>query len=205
VEKVLIVGMGPGGEDYLLPVAQEAIKSADVLVGSKRHLAAYRSSGKILKELKGNFSEILDYIVEKRIEHRIAVLVSGDPCIYSYLKPISRRLKHSDFEVIPGLSSFQVACAKTATLWHDALVVSVHGRSLENLLPAVKKGKTLIIFTGKKHDPQAIAAFLLDHGIEDRTVWLGENLSYDNERLVETNLVKIKEGGEYGLCIMIMV
>ena len=39
--KIIVVGIGPGSPDYLLPIALKKIKNAKVLVGSARALRTY--------------------------------------------------------------------------------------------------------------------------------------------------------------------
>ena len=41
----------------------------------------------------------------------VALLVNGDPCLYSDLRWFKRYFKDSDFEVIPGMSSFNAGAA----------------------------------------------------------------------------------------------
>ncbi|GFP19334.1 cobalt-precorrin-7 (C5)-methyltransferase [Candidatus Hakubella thermalkaliphila] len=85
MNKVYIVGIGPGSEDYLLPVARKEIKRSDVLVGGKRALALFRDLNKEEIYLEGHFDQAICYIEENRDRKKIAVLVSGDPGLYSFL------------------------------------------------------------------------------------------------------------------------
>ena len=41
----------------------------------------------------------------------VALLVNGDPCLYSDLRWFKQYFEDSDFEVIPGMSSFNAGAA----------------------------------------------------------------------------------------------
>ena len=203
-QKFFVVGMGPGGENYMIPAASKAIRVSEILIGAPRHLILYRTSGKELLEIKGNFDEILDYIETERHKKIISVLVSGDPGLYSYLGKIKKRFSAGQYDVIPGLSSMQIACARVSETWQDALIISVHGRSLSILEQGVTDGKKLIIFCDKKNNPSEIAGFLLREGFGDRKVYIAQNLSYPDEKIIETSLEKTIHFKGKQLCIMIV-
>ncbi len=202
--KVYIVGIGSGAEDYLLPVAKKIILSSDTLIGGQRQLLLFRELKKKKITLEGKFEEILRYVRENKEREKIAILVSGDPCLYSFLGWISRRMDVQDYEVIPGISSFQVAFARIKKTWENALIISLHGRPIERLIPAMRNNKTLVIFTDYKNTPSKIASYLLGQGIKNRTVFIAENLTYPEEKILKTDLKKLSMGKEFGLCVMIL-
>ena len=202
--KVYIVGIGPGTEDYLLPVAKKIILSSDTLIGGQRQLLLFRGLKKKKIPLQGKFEEILCYIRENKDQEKIAILVSGDPCLYSFLGWISRRMDVQDYEVIPGISSFQVAFARIKKTWENASIISLHGRPLERLIPAMQNNKTLAIFTDYKNTPSKIASYLLEQGIKNRKVFIAENLTYPEEKILKTDLKELSMGKEFGLCVMIL-
>jgi len=202
--KVYIVGIGSGTEDYLLPVAKKIILSSDILIGGKRQLSLFQELKKKKITLEGKFEEILRYIRRNKDQEKIAILVSGDPCLYSFLGWISRRMDVQDYEVIPGISSLQVAFARIKKTWENVLVISLHGRPIERLIPAMRSNKTLAIFTDYKNTPSKIASYLLGQGIKNRKVFIAENLTYPDEKILKTDLEKLSEGREFELCVMIL-
>jgi len=208
--KVYIVGIGPGHTDYLLPAARAAIHSADTLIGDERQLSHFKELKKKTVSLEGSFEDGVLYILKHRNSERIVVLVSGDPCLYSFLGPISKHLQPDEYEIIPGISSFQLAFARIKKNWQNAVMVSAHGRSLDDLIPTIKSRRPVVLFTDYKNNPRCIASYLLNHGIEDRKAIVTQNLSYADEEIRESSLLALSQEGADStvsspLCLMIIL
>ena len=204
MDKVYIIGIGPGTDDYLTPMARKFIEKADCLVGAKRILSLFRHLRKETFALEGHFEEAIPYIQENRGTKRVAVLVSGDPGLYSFLGPISKVLKKEEYEVIPGISALQAAFARIGESWHDARVLSLHGRSIEDLLGFAAACDKLFLFTDSKFPPQKIASYLLDNGIENRRAVVFEELGMENEKVTDTDLKNLSAMNGFALCVMIV-
>lgn len=202
--KVSIIGTGPGTKDYLLPIAKREIEKADCLIGAKRLIALFRNLGKEDVLIAGHFDAAIDYIKKHRRKKKIAVLVSGDPGMYSFLESISKTLKKEEYVVIPGISTLQLAFAKIGESWHDAKVISLHGRKLNNLTQVVEGSRKLFLFTDRSFPAHKIAAQLLKDGLENRRAVVLENLSYLDERIVDTDLKHLSRMKKFGLCAMII-
>jgi cobalt-precorrin-7 (C5)-methyltransferase len=204
MNKVYIVGIGPGSKDYLLPAAKKEIKRSDVLVGGKRALALFRYLNKEEVYLEGHFDQAIRYIEENRDRKRIAVLVSGDPGLHSFLGQILRLLKKEEYIVIPGISAIQVAFAKIGEAWQDAKIISLHGRRVDNLVAEVKAYRRTALFTDPNFPPSQIASCLLENNIENRRAVVCENLTYPDERIINTDLETLSQMKGFGLCVMII-
>ena len=117
--KVVFIGAGPGDPDLLTLKGQRALARADVVVyaGSLvpeeilRHApptAALHNSAPLTLE------EVMDRLVTAvRAGKRVVRLHSGDTSLYSAIREQMTRLDAAgiDYEVIPGVSSFQAAAA----------------------------------------------------------------------------------------------
>jgi precorrin-6B methylase 1 len=68
----------------------------------------------------------------------------------------------------------------------------------------MKYNKPVVIFTDYKNTPSEVASYLLQHGAKNRKVVVAENLTYPEERILETDLKSLSEKGEFGLCLMII-
>ena len=203
--KVYIVGAGPGAKEYILPLAEKRVREADVVIGSARLLSLFPMAKKTIV-LKGNYSDVLDYIKKNKDKKKIAVLVSGDPGIFSFARQITSLLKPSEYEIIPGISSMQVACARIGEHWDDVFMLSLHGRSKKGLINAVLEHEKIFLFTDKKNNPASIASFLFKKGIPKRKIFVFRNLSLINEKIIKTDietLQKTKENWEE-LCVMLI-
>ncbi len=191
--------MGPGGDEYLLPVARQRIEESDFLVGAARHLDRYRKAGKVCHVIESSFSEALDSIEERRKVMKTAVLVSGDPCLFSYLELLRTRFGPEELEVLPGVSSFQLLCSRFACSYNNAKIVSVHGRPLAILKTAMVSNDRLVVFTDNENTPEIIARYLahntaIANEMEEWDFYIGTDLSYNTETVRKGRLAELARG-----------
>lgn len=182
--KLYIVGLGPGSRKLLHPAAAAAIEESDVLIGGKRNLEAFEDLNREKVEIGNNLEEVYTYIMDNIGLKRIAVLVTGDPGIYSIMEFLKSRLVNAEIEVLPGISSIQYLCSKLKLSWNDMFITSLHGRQQEDLADIVGSNKKVAVFTGGKCRPDKVCQRLLEYNLTDVIVTVGENLSYPNERIV---------------------
>lgn len=188
VEKVCVVGMGPGAEDYLIPLARKKIEEADVLVGSPRLTGLFPDKEAWGLDFSGEPPATVSYILENRTRKRIAVLVSGDPGLYSFLGVLARYLRPEEYEIVPGISSVQLAFARLKESWEDAFIYSVHGRKLDGLIEVIKQHPKVALLTDGRLSPREIARYLRKEGIEDRELVVCSDLSYPGERVTRLDI-----------------
>lgn len=204
MNKIYIIGIGSGTEDYLLPIARKEIESSDCLIGGKRALRLFQPLHKEEQLLVGDFEQVIPFLLKERENKKISVLVSGDPGLYSFLGTISQVLKREDYVVIPGVSTVQIAFAKIGERWEDATLLSLHGRKMDDLAARVARSKKTFLFTDPSFPPEKIAAFLLEKGVENRRAIVMENLTYPNERIVDADLKHIARMDGFELSVMII-
>lgn len=203
--KIVVVGIGPGSPDYLLPIALKTIKNANVLVGSKRALETYAGSGVITKVIDKDITAAIDFIKNQLRRNDVVVMVSGDPGFYSILKALKDHFSNTKLKVIPGISSVQLAFARLNELWHDAVLTSLHGREQDTNTLKYEPHKRMGILTDNVNKPQKIAARLLSLEWPEQTrVWLCENLSYENESIVLTTLKDVLNIDGFAHCVMVV-
>ena len=104
---------------------------------------------------------LLNYIAEESRHGQVVVMVSGDPGFYSLLPALRRRFPRERLQVIPGISSVQLAFARVAEPWQDANLLSFHGREIADEVLLYRPGRTLSFLTDRLHRPREIAARLL--------------------------------------------
>ena len=206
MEKIYIIGMGPGAREYLLPVALKRIKEADSLIGARRALDLFPEFKKEKVCFDGRLNRVIPYLKKYRKDKKIAVLVSGDPGLYSLAQTIARNLPKDEYEVIPGISSLQLAFARIGESWQDAGIISLHGRKISpKNLGDIKNNPKVFIFTDNDFPPNTLASFLLGKGIKNRRAVVLENLSYPEERIVDSDLKKLSRMKGFSLCVMIIL
>lgn len=179
MNKFYIVGVGPGNPEYILPIAKKTILASDVVIGGERNIQSFDIKEKEIIYIKSKLSEIVEYIKKNR-EKKISVIVSGDTGFYSMLGFISKNFERNEYIVIPGISSIQYMFSKIGVMWNDAFIGSVHGRELD-YIEKVNSYKFIGLLTDNINTPNNIAEKFKD--MNDIIMYVGENLSYENEKI----------------------
>ena len=203
--KIIVVGIGPGHPDYMVPAARAAIENAEVLVGGRRALSQFAREGQRQMPITGDMVRVLSFIREELSSSDVVAMVSGDPGYFSLLDTLRREMPEVRVEVIPGISAMQLAFARLALPWHGARLVSFHGRVPRDEDLAYSPGALLGMLTDGEHDSRVIPSLLMDrHG------WPGgarlaicARLSYEDERIVQTTLDGARELEPVGHGILI--
>ena len=206
MSKLYIIGTGPGSNDYITSAAVSAVKSSDILVGSQRALDLFPEfEGETLVLRARN----MDQMMRKSIDlvdkgNKVAILSTGDPGFSGVLKPILKLRDDLLMEVIPGISSLQLAAARLQIPWDEANIITLHGkRNSGIILDLLKEDKPTIVLPDFK--VEQLAHFLLENGVDpQRQVAVCEKLSYPNERVVKTTLKEVKDMEFNYLCVMVI-
>lgn len=181
--KIKVLGVGPGSPDYLPPLIMERARQCDLLVGGKRNLKLFDIPGQEQVEIKGRLAPVLDMIRAKAAFCRVGVLVSGDAGIYSILPRLVETFGRQALEVYPGISAVQYMFARLGLTWQDARFYSLHGREPHDLLGLVASEKKVALFTDQKNSPAVVCRALAEGGVRNKLVYLGEDLSYPEEKI----------------------
>ncbi len=200
-----MLGVGPGSREYIPPKTWELAKRCHVLVGGERNLSLFQELSQEKLPLKGSLEPVLNYLREHYGRKRMGVLVSGDPGLFSMLGILRRHFPEEALEVVPGISALQYFCACLQLSWHDALILSLHGREEKDIAPLIKGSSKVVIFTDNRWTPAAICGRLLEEGFQGRKVFVGEKLSYPEERIMAGRLEDLREEEVANPNLMIIV
>ena len=195
VNKVTIVGCGPGSKKYLTGYALQQINNAEVLIGSRRLLSLFPDADAETFMLNNNYKLLITRIVSLTKRKKVAVLVSGDTGFFSYAKLIIDKIGIENCEVIPGISSVQLAFAKIGRAWNDACFMSLHGRTgkLASVVKKIMENEKVAVLTDSANNVRLIARKLIDAGLKDRKIYVCENLSLEKERIREFDVSSIRK------------
>lgn len=214
LNKINVVGLGPGNIKYLSTTGIDCIKEAEIIIGSTRQLSDLKTiiSEKQEIYILGKLSELITYLKEN-VERKITIIVSGDTGYYSLVPYLSKNLSKDILNIIPNISSYQYLFSKLVENWQNFRLASVHGREfdyIKNINDEDIEG--LVLLTDDIQNPYEITKKLYDNGIRNLTVIVGENLSYDNEKITileiesykklnrkfDINILILKKGENYG-------
>ena len=203
LKKLFVVGVGPGSPKYLTDVAKEVIAKSHYIVGYKYPLSTIE--GIIDKSRQQVFQITMK--TQESIYHDIYTkMKDGEYCTvpftgdvnFSESEVIDRLLEifgDDNVEVIPGISSIQVAAAKAHIPTDQAFIVTFHvtdeiEQKKQEMLQAIRQGRSVILLPRpwprdrSRHFMQSeIAKFLRKSGIDTikLKVWVFEHLTTEKE------------------------
>lgn len=202
--KIIVVGIGPGNPDYIVPKGLNAIRQAKFLVGGRRALSQFAVDEQETCPITADIQGVMDFIRGKLQQADVVAMVSGDPGYYSLLDALRREFPAEQITVIPGISAMQYAFARLALPWHDATLASFHGRTPTAEEIAYKPGKILGLLTDSQHNSQTIAQILMKAGWpSEQTLHICSRLSYEDEEIITTTLQEAETLPLYNHCILV--
>lgn len=197
---VYIVGAGPGDPDLLTVRAQRLIEQADVVVYAnslvpKEVLSLCRSEAELIPTATKTLEYIVPIMIEKvRSQLSVVRLHSGDPCLYGAVHEQMQALAEAEipFEVIPGISAFQLAAARLQVeltvpeLVQTIILTRISGRTqvpaAEELASLAAHKASLCLYLSARHVDHAQQE-LLAHYAADTPVAICFRLGWPDEQL----------------------
>ena len=196
-----MAGIGPGSEEYTL----KKIREAKFLVGGRRALEEFAAHNQITCAITRDLDAPINFIREKILLGSVVVMVSGDPGYYSMLDLLRKNFPPEEIEVIPSISAMQLAFAKLALPWHDATLLSFHGRQPARDALKFSAGKILGLLTDAEFNSKTISKLLLECGWDkNSSVTICTRLSYPDEKIFTTTLAQAAQGEPVKHCILIV-
>ncbi|MEM3064252.1 MAG: precorrin-6y C5,15-methyltransferase (decarboxylating) subunit CbiE [Candidatus Nitrosotenuis sp.] len=219
--KVYAVGVGPGSSKYVTDIVKEAIRISDVIIGYKYTLSTIEPflGGKEVHEVTMKNQEEAYQKIAKTLGNRNLLIPFTGDVNFSESEVVDRLIEiFGEVEIIPGISSIQVAAAKARVPLDKSKVITMHvttpieDKKLE-LQKALLDGLSVILVPRpwprdpKKHFMQSeVAAYLKANGFDTSAlrVHVFEFLTTDKEtEFVGT--VKDLEGREFSdLSVMVI-
>ena len=191
------------GPDTLTPEARDAILQAGVLLGASKMIEPYKEKQSHPYFMPKDVAEC----IESEDAETFAVLVSGDVGFYSAAAGLCEALSAYDLRFIPGISTVNAFFAKLKIPWHDAALISAHGRDLcsggSNVVDSVRRSRLAFCLTGNNADE--IGAALCKAGFSHIKTHIGENLGTQQERVHETTAEGLSRGDFPSLTVLLFV
>ncbi|MBC8281423.1 MAG: precorrin-6y C5,15-methyltransferase (decarboxylating) subunit CbiE [Chloroflexi bacterium] len=193
--RATIVAVGPGDNGFLTLKGKQAIEEADLVAGFETVLNVIRPFAKkaeLCSMAYRDQEEVLDYAVNKVVKEGKSLVVCawGDLNVSAkeLLDRVRRRVEHVD--LVPGISSVQIAMSRTGISMEHTVFVTLHTRAgtedaLDELIHYLKDGRRNIILLPRPFDlmPAGIAAGILSKGIPgDRQMTVFQRLTHDDEQ-----------------------
>jgi precorrin-6B C5,15-methyltransferase / cobalt-precorrin-6B C5,C15-methyltransferase len=190
--------------DGLTAAARELIQNAQVLVGDERTLASIPASKAERLTVGTDLDALLPRIAAAAAE-RVVVLASGDPLFYGVARYLCDKLGKDRFEVVPHVSSMQLAFARVKESWEDAFLTNLSTHDLPSVVERMRGAEKVGLFTTEAHPPAADARAMLDRGLDYFTGYVCENLGSPDERVTRGELAELADQAFAPLNVMILV
>ena len=203
-DKVHIVGIGDDGLEGMTAQALKVLESADVLIGPEicRSLLTQELADRL--DVAATLDDLCARI-ERAGDTQLVVLASGDPLFYGTARYVCSKLGKDRFEVVPHVSSMQLAFARVKESWEEAYLANVSGQPIERVIEKIRSSDTVGLFTSEAWPPTRVAEALLDSGIDSFQAYVCENLGSPDERVTHGNLQDIAHDAFGPLNVMILV
>jgi len=224
--KLFVVGVGPGSSEYLTDIAKyKIIKS--------RYIAGYSHTLSIIKHLfdptwqrisevtMDSQDDIYKNIFDQMETNEYCTVPFTGDVNFSESEVIDRLLEifgEDNVEMIPGISSIQVAASRSKVPLDKAAIITFHitedieGRK-EELLNAVRNKRSVILLPRpwpKNRERQFmesdIALFLRNNMLQtdNLDVWVFEFLTKGNERTFRGKVSELEERQFDALSVMVI-
>ncbi|MBV0889425.1 precorrin-6y C5,15-methyltransferase (decarboxylating) subunit CbiE [Komagataeibacter oboediens] len=165
-----VIGIGEEGVEGLPPALRTLIAGADLVVGGARHLAlaATVTTGRTLA-----WPHPFVDGVARLLAHRgqaVCVLASGDPFLFGVGSTLCRHVPMGEMRCYPAPSSVALACNLLGWAEQDVNVLSLCGRPMEAVAPALQPGARLVVLSADEETPARFARWLHERGFGPSTM-----------------------------------
>ncbi|MFY3740575.1 MAG: cobalt-precorrin-7 (C5)-methyltransferase [Candidatus Nitrosomirales archaeon] len=213
--KVYVVGVGPGSPEYVTDKAKQVIAKSDIVIGYKHSLDVIRSllDGKDVRQITLKTQDEVYGDVSKKLNGKTcSVTFTGDPD-FSESEIVDRLIEiFGDVEIVPGISSIQVAASKSKIPIDKSALITFHitgtiEREKAILLEAMKNDRSVIMLP-RPWDfmPADVVEFLKQNRIDLKkfNVDIYEFLTLSNERVTKSRMSEIPKREYSDLCVMVI-
>ncbi len=217
-ERIIVIGIGYKPLDKR---ARKIISTANIILTSNRLCEVFREyeeyeAVKNKIRLINNVDETIEFIratvwqmgspercrrpsVAECGRATVVLLASGDPMFFGIGRRIIREFGKECVEIIPDLSSIQMAFSRIKEPWDDAFLMSLHGGpdpekrrrvaerrltyEIKDIPSLAERYDKIAILTDKENNPSVIARGLLKHSA--LKIYVCERLGYSDENIIE--------------------
>ena len=208
--KVVIVGCGPGGPEYVTPAAAKAVAQSQAVVGAQRLLRLFPESLARQTPLPPAVQPAIEAIADHLRAGSVAVLVSGDPGLFSLAKAViahfggNARFGGNNVEIIPAVSSLQAAFARLGLDWGDTRIISSHGRIPAVTARELSRSDKVAIFAGARQATAWVRS-MVEELADTHALFVCENLTLPEETVREVGPEELQSAELSSLTLLILV
>jgi cobalt-precorrin-7 (C5)-methyltransferase len=218
-KRLFVIGVGPGSPKYLTDIAKEAIRKCQYVIGYKYTLRTIetivdRSKQNIFEVTLWNQEAIYQDVFKKMKDNEYCIVPFTGDVSFSESEVVDRLLEifgDDNVEIIPGISSIQVAAAKSKVPLDKAYIATFHvtgniEKKKKELVEAISEGRSAILLPrpwfndpSKRFMESDMARFLKSNGINTSTLntTVFEYLTNEGKEAVFKGKASELEGKEF--------
>jgi cobalt-precorrin-7 (C5)-methyltransferase len=224
-KKIFLIGVGPGSSKYLTDLAKDVIRKSKYLIGYKYTLSIIRDLiiphfHQVFEVTMKDQDQIYNQVFEKMRENEFCTIPFTGDVNFSESEVVDRLLEifgNDNVELMPGISSIQVAAAKAKIPLDKARVISFHVTETiddkkRELVEAIQDKKSVILVprpwknVEKNFMQSEIALFLKKEGLDTSSliVWVFEFLTTAEEKVFKGKLNELEGKNFSPMSVMVV-
>jgi precorrin-6Y C5,15-methyltransferase (decarboxylating) len=203
-DKITIIGIGDDGFEGLTRHALDLIQRAGTLFGPANLLSKV-PPGSFLPVVLSADLDLAAQSIAAHTHGPLVMLASGDPLFYGVARYLCDRLGKDRFEVVPHVSSMQLAFARVKESWDEAYLSNLASQNLTHVISRIRSAEKVGLFTTDENPPSRISQALLDQGVDYFTAYICENLGSPDERVTRGTITEIAKQTFSPLNVMILI
>lgn len=183
-DQCALIGILDDGWDGLSDLARRRLAAADVVIGAGRTLELvrpYLSASVTLKDMDGALTQVVGWMLAAReAGQAVVALATGDPLCHGIASWLTGKLGRDGFDILPAVSTLQLAFARFKTPWPDIKISTCHSadagewfvgatpeHGLYKLMRNIALYPRVALFTGPENTPARLARALITAGYGD--------------------------------------
>lgn len=204
--KLYVIGIGPGGREYMTLKAIETIERSDIIVGYTPYIDYL---GDLVKGkevfstgMKGEIERCKLAIDKVRSGKNTAIISTGDAGLYGMAGPILELKEEIEVEIIPGVTAaFCAASELGSPIMHDYASISLSNlltpwEVIENRIEKAAEGDFVIAIynprsKGRKDHLEKAIDIILKYKSQETPVGIVKNSGRLNREIILTTLDNI--------------
>jgi precorrin-6Y C5,15-methyltransferase (decarboxylating) len=202
--RIQIIGIGDDGMDGLTTYSRNLIHQAEVVMGAKHLLGMLSPTDAELIDVGSDLGH-LKQLIAGLDDRPTVMLASGDPLFYGITRFLTQSLGKDRFEIVPHVSSMQLAFARVKENWDDAYLTNLAIQPLDRVVDSIRTAERVGLFTTDQIPPSVVAESLLDRRIDYFTAYVCENLGTPDEVVTQGDLKSIKDQTFGSMNVMVLV
>jgi precorrin-2 C20-methyltransferase/precorrin-3B C17-methyltransferase len=221
--ELLVVGLGPAGEDWLTPEVSAALADVDHVVGYAPYVNRVPQRPGLRRHASGNTVELdrarlaLDLA---RSGERVAVVSGGDAGVFGMASAVFEAAQDPAYDgvrvrVLPGMTAVQAVAARAgAPLGGDFAVLSLSDRLkpwpviAERLAAVARADLVLAVYNpasrSRTSQVEDMRTLLLEHRSAGTVVVVGRDVGRDGERVELTTLGELDTASIDMRCLLLV-